>query len=165
MERTFDDGDAVPLGEATGGAHCAHHGFGARVGETHFVDLRAQRFDLLHHEGVEFGGKAGEGAALCDLFDDGLVHTGIAVAQDDGPVAQTEIDKVAAIFIGQGAALGMGHKHGAVFAPITVVLGHALRHVQMRFGQQTLLLAHGRSRWPTRSSSNFTTCNSAASGP
>ena len=173
MKTTLDRRHALSPGKAPCGTHRTHHGFRAGVGKTHFVDLRTQSFDLLHHQGVKFGGKTRQGAAALNLRNHCFVNPLVAITQNDWPIAQTEIHIGFAVHIEQFATLGTLDEDGAVGAPVAVVFSHALGHVQHRFLQQLRLTAHGfnaspcggRSNMPTRSSSNFTTCSSAASSP
>ena len=173
MKTTLDRRHALSPRKAPCGTHCAHHRFGSRVGKTHFVDLRTQGFDLLHHQGVELGRKTRQGAAALYLPNHRLVNPLVAIAQDNWAIAQTEIHIGFAVHIEQFATLGALDEDGAIGAPVAVVFRHALGHVPHRFLQQLRLTAHGcraspcggRSNIPTLSSSNFTTCSSAASSP
>ena len=142
METAFNKCNSLTSRETSGGAHCAHHGFRARVSKTHFVYVRTQGFDLLDHFCVKLGGKTGQGCGLFDLSNDGIIHTRVLVTQNDRSVTQSEINIGFAIAVSQFATLGVLNEDSFIVAPIAVVLCHALRHVQMRFLHQLLLL-HG----------------------
>ena len=140
MEAALDHGDALAPGEAARGAQGAHHRLGAGVGKTHFVDLRTQGLDLLHHLGIEFGGKTRHRATALDLRHHRRVNPRVAVTQDDGAVAQAKVNEFFAIDIGDAAALGALQKNRLFLAPIAVVLGHALGHVPMGLAHQSGLV-------------------------
>ena len=140
METALDHGDALAPGETARGAQGAHHSLGARVGKTHFVDLRTQGLDLLHHLGIELGGKTRDRATALDLRHHRRVHPLVAVTQDDGAIAQAKVNELFAIDIGDATALGAFQKNRLFLAPIAVVFRHALGHVHMGLAHQCGLI-------------------------
>ncbi len=99
MKRAFDNGNAITPGEAACSPHCAHYGFGTGIRKTHFLYVRAKCLNLLHNLGIEFSSKARQGAALCNLLDDGSIDSLIPVAENNRAVAEPEIDILLAVAV------------------------------------------------------------------
>jgi hypothetical protein len=66
----FKTNDLFPAGEGPRQAQTVDDRFGARVAQTHLIDARHRRDDLLRQRGFLRCGEGKHGAAILDLLDD-----------------------------------------------------------------------------------------------
>ena len=100
--------------------------------KTNLLDIRTQPLDALDNLSIEFRREAANRSALLNALDDRGVHALVAIAENDGAVAEPEIDKLPARAVNEAAALHALDEDGGILAPISIVLGDTERHVVAR---------------------------------